>query len=101
MDAWGLTAGEGAWLTSSAQIGFIFGTILFAVLNLADLLMMLSEVEYRESETALSRKKFNRHYRSFLKQLTKKLDHRISDVKHDIPRDVHGFWSNVRTRFDA
>jgi len=72
-----------------------------AVLNLADLLMMLSEVEYRESDTALSRKKFNRHYKRFLKQLTKELDHRISDVKHYIPRDVHGFWSNVRTRFDA
>ncbi|MCH7728772.1 MAG: hypothetical protein IH991_20150 [Planctomycetes bacterium] len=77
------------------------GEVSEAVLNLADLLMMLSEVVYRESETALSRLKFNRHYKRFLKQLTKELDHRISDVKHDIPRDVREFWSNVRTRFNA
>jgi len=72
-----------------------------AVLNLADLLMMLSEVKYRESETSLNRKKFNRHFKQFIKQLTKELDQRISDVKHDIPRDVREFWSNVRARFNA
>jgi len=72
-----------------------------AVLNLADLMMTLSEVEYRENDTAMSRKKFNRHFKQFVKQLTKELDHRIRDVKHDIPRDVRDFWSNVNSRFNA
>ena len=70
-----------------------------AVLNLADLLMMLSEVKYRESETALSRRKFNHHFKRFVKQLTKDLDQRINDVKQDIPRDVRQFWSRVADTF--
>ncbi len=72
-----------------------------AVLNLADLLLMLNEVKYRETETAINRKKFNRHFKQFVKQLTKQLDQRISDVKHDIPPDIREFWSNVRTQFNA
>ena len=72
-----------------------------AVLNLADLLMMLSEVKYRESETSLSRGKFNRHFKKFVKELTAELDRRIDDIRQDIPRDVRQFWSRVRTRFNA
>ena len=33
---WSLSDQAGAWLTSAAQIGFIFGTLLYAYLNLAD-----------------------------------------------------------------
>ena len=33
---WGLTDAQGAWLTISVQLGFITGTFLYAVLNLAD-----------------------------------------------------------------
>jgi MFS family permease len=34
--AWGLGEGESAWLTISVQLGFITGTFLYSVLNLAD-----------------------------------------------------------------
>jgi MFS family permease len=34
--AWGLTAGEAAWLTTVVQLGFVVGTALSALLNLAD-----------------------------------------------------------------
>ena len=34
---WGLSAGQTGWLTSSVQLGFVAGTLLAAVLNLADL----------------------------------------------------------------
>ena len=72
-----------------------------AVLNLADLLMMLSEVEYRESETALSRRKFNRQYKKFLKELTDELDRQIKDMKQEIPHDVRQLWSRVQARVKA
>jgi len=35
-EAWGLTANAQAWLTMSVQLGFVAGTLLSAVLNLAD-----------------------------------------------------------------
>jgi len=35
---WGLTEAQGAWLTVSVQLGFIAGTFLYAILNLADVL---------------------------------------------------------------
>lgn len=34
---WGLTPGEGAWLTSVVPLGFVAGTALVAMLNLADI----------------------------------------------------------------
>ena len=36
VDAWGLTGQETGWLTTSVQIGFVAGTALAALLNLAD-----------------------------------------------------------------
>ncbi|MHC4092919.1 MAG: MFS transporter, partial [Planctomycetota bacterium] len=33
---WGLSEAQGAWLTISVQLGFIAGTFLYALLNLAD-----------------------------------------------------------------
>jgi MFS family permease len=37
-DLWGLTPGEAGWLTTAVQLGFVAGTAVAAVLNLADLL---------------------------------------------------------------
>jgi MFS family permease len=37
-EAWGLTPGEAAWLSTSVQLGFVAGTALAALLNLADTL---------------------------------------------------------------
>ncbi|MFL5525819.1 MAG: nitrate/nitrite transporter [Gemmatimonadaceae bacterium] len=36
---WGLTTSEAAWLTSIVQLGFVFGTAVIAVLNLADIVL--------------------------------------------------------------
>lgn len=33
---WGLTEGQGAWMTMSVQIGFVVGALLSAITNLAD-----------------------------------------------------------------
>ena len=35
--AWGLSDAQGAWLTISVQLGFVAGTFLYAVLNIADI----------------------------------------------------------------
>ncbi|HXN76534.1 MAG TPA: hypothetical protein VN876_07855, partial [Gemmatimonadaceae bacterium] len=35
---WGLTIAEGAWLTTIVQLGFVCGTAIVAVLNLADII---------------------------------------------------------------
>ncbi|MDA0328785.1 MAG: MFS transporter [Gemmatimonadetes bacterium] len=35
-DRWGLTSGQVGWLTTAVQLGFVVGTALAAVLNLAD-----------------------------------------------------------------
>jgi MFS family permease len=35
-EEWGLSAGEGAWLTISVQLGFVFGAVAAALLNLSD-----------------------------------------------------------------
>ena len=37
-ELWGLTGGESAWLTSIVQLGFVVGTLVAAILNLADIL---------------------------------------------------------------
>ena len=36
--AWELTVGQAGWLTTSVQLGFVVGTIVAAVLNLADII---------------------------------------------------------------
>jgi len=38
IERWSLEPGEAGWLTSAVQLGFVVGTFLAAVLNLADLL---------------------------------------------------------------
>jgi len=35
---WGLTTGDLAWLSATVQLGFVFGTLTAAVLNLADVI---------------------------------------------------------------
>src|SRR5205085_11239827 len=35
---WSLTAGQVGWLTTAVQLGFVLGTAMVAVLNLADVL---------------------------------------------------------------
>ena len=68
------------------------------VFNLADLLLMLGDVEYRETDTALSRRKFNRHYKQFLRQLSDSIDIKVQ-MAHELPRDVRQFWSRIYGRF--
>jgi len=35
---WGLSVSEAGWLTTSVQLGFVVGTIVAALLNLADVI---------------------------------------------------------------
>lgn len=67
------------------------------VLNLADLLLMLGDVEYRETDTALSRRRFKRHYNQFLRQLSDSINTKVQTA-HGLPRDVRQFWSRVHRR---
>ena len=68
------------------------------VLNIADLLLTLGDVEYRETATALSRRKFNQHYRQFLRQLSDSLDCKVQTAC-GLPQDVRQFWSRIHGRF--
>ena len=70
------------------------GDVSEVVLNLADLLLMLGDVEYRETDTALSRRRFKRHYRQFLRQLSANINTKVQ-AAHGLPRDVRQFWSRV------
>jgi hypothetical protein len=72
-----------------------------AVLSLADLLLMLGDVEYRESQTAMSRRDFNRFFKQFLTRLVADLDGRIDACGSQISSDVRQFWSRVRRRYLA
>ncbi len=67
------------------------------VLNLADLLLMLGDVEYHETGTALSRRKFYHHYKRFLQQLSDTINAKVQAVP-GLPRDVQQFWSRVHKR---
>jgi MFS family permease len=37
-EAWGLSVAEAGWLTTSVQLGFVAGTVVAAILNLADVI---------------------------------------------------------------
>jgi hypothetical protein len=77
------------------------GQVSEAVLNLADLLLMLGEVQYRESESALSRRDFNRLYKQFLGQLVTDLDRQVEACGPQLSSEVRQFWSRVRRRYQA
>ena len=67
------------------------------VLNLADLLMVLHDVEYQSSETALNIDAFTSVYRTFLQEITSRLNDRVNSV-HGLSREVRHFWSRVCQR---
>jgi hypothetical protein len=67
------------------------------VLNLADLLLMLGEIKYRESETALSCRKFARLYKQFIRRLSAELNTKVQ-AAHGVPQDVRNFWARIHRR---
>jgi hypothetical protein len=67
------------------------------VLNLSDLLIMLGQVAYRETDNAVSRRRFNRQYKQFLRALSTRLNERIQAVP-GLSSDVRQFWRRVHRR---
>lgn len=74
------------------------GTPAEAVFNLADLLLTLADIDYREQEGAMSRRRFNGQLQKFLSELSAELSQRIKASENPIPTEVRQFWTRVRER---
>jgi hypothetical protein len=68
------------------------------VLTLADFLLMLSEVAYREASGALTSDNFNRIYRHYLHQLASRLHETIQAQRISLSSDLRSFWNKVYER---
>lgn len=69
-----------------------------ALLTLADLVILLSEVSYEPYDGSLSPKDFNEVYQTFLKKLVKDLNAKVHSHRHRVGRDVLNFWDRVVER---
>jgi len=69
-----------------------------ALLTLADLLIVLDQVEYNGQEGALSTSQFKDIYRPFLAKLAGRLDQAVRGGRHDIDKDLLEFWGRVVKR---
>lgn len=69
-----------------------------AVLGLADLLVMLSEVTYEEAVGAVPNEEFGAIYRPFLADLSRTLDQNVRNATNGLAGDVRSFWKEVLSR---
>ncbi|HEY3382622.1 MAG TPA: hypothetical protein VGK32_12685 [Vicinamibacterales bacterium] len=74
------------------------GRVDEALLTLADLLIVLREVDYTATETSLSRAEFNNVFLEFLRELVEKLDKQLGDLPHQTSLEVMAFWKRVVER---
>lgn len=74
------------------------GKVDEAVLTLADLLIVLREVDYEPVDGALPKPQFGRVYRPFLRNLVEELDERVGGCRGRIGTEMLGFWSRVVER---
>ena len=65
------------------------------ILVLADFLLMLTEVNYREEPGWLSRSEFNRVFKPFVKELASYLNSSIDLLKGKLPTKIQAFWTEV------
>lgn len=65
------------------------------VLVLGDLLMALSDVQYRPVEGSLTKAAFDGRFRPFMTQLATDLDLRLAEVLSGSADDIRGFWRAV------
>lgn len=66
-----------------------------ALLNLADFLIVLNDVDYSSAEGYLSKQDFNKVFRPFLRDLVDQLDHSIDNFKNHAPEEMRNFWKRV------
>jgi len=69
-----------------------------ALLTLADLIILLCEVEYEPEEGSISREDFDDIYEPFLKKLITEIDSKIRSQRQGVGRDVLAFWKRVVDR---
>ena len=77
------------------------GRVLETVLTLADILLMLTEVNYQEADGTLSKRKFKRIFKQFLRDIAREADAELRSTGRAIPRDVQQFWTGVYQRCRA
>lgn len=69
-----------------------------ALLTLADFLIVLGEVNYEPSDGFLPKGEFEKIYRPFVSDLSKKLEQRIGTHRGGLSEDAMGFWQRVVER---
>ncbi|MBK9278347.1 MAG: hypothetical protein IPM93_09250 [Candidatus Obscuribacter sp.] len=69
-----------------------------ALLALADLLIVLSEVEYTQAEGAIGREEFESIYKPFVRTLAEDLNKTVLDFRGNISADILNFWNSVVNR---
>lgn len=71
------------------------------LLNIADLMIVLHEVDYLPSDGCLSKHEFEGVFSTFLKELAGKLGQKIDTQRHRLSEDVLLFWKRVEARCQA
>ena len=74
------------------------GKVDEALLALSDFLIVLGEVDYQESEGSLPRAAFENVFRSFLKELSCKLERQIEPYYDQLSGELINFWKSVAKR---
>lgn len=69
-----------------------------ALLNLADLFVLLLEVDYHANEKPLVRKEFEAVYLPFLSQLAADADDQISEHHQKFGEEIFAFWKRIVER---
>jgi len=69
-----------------------------ALLTLADLMLLLREVDYEQSEGSLSKGDYYEVYEPFLKELVNEMDTQINSRRELVGQDVLAFWKRVVKR---
>lgn len=69
-----------------------------ALLTLADLFIVLQEVEYELSEGSLPKKDFDKSFRLFLRELADKIEPQVQAHRGRVSDDMMQFWERVVER---
>jgi hypothetical protein len=65
------------------------------LLTLADFLIVLREVDYKQVEGSITNADFEREYSLFLSELSSGLAERIAEREHLVAPDLMTFWKRV------
>lgn len=69
-----------------------------ALLELADFMIVLREVNYTPTKGALSKEDFDRVFREFLKELAQEMSRAVQSHRNHLSGDVLKFWKRVNHR---